>query len=125
MTGTGSSADDRESQELLSRILNSLDMESAEEIVSIDLAGKSQVADHMVIASGRSSRHVAALAEKLLEMIKHEMGIVAKVEGKDAADWVLIDAGDVIVHIFRPEVRSFYQLEKMWLPAPDRTARPA
>ena len=77
----------------------------------------------MVIASGRSSRHVAALSEKLCEKLKHEAGIATKVEGREAADWVLIDAGDVIVHIFRPEVREFYQLEKMWMTAPEATAR--
>ena len=109
---------------LLELIVASLDQDSAEEIVSIPLAGKSQEADHMVIASGRSTRHVAALAEKLCEKLKHEAGVPTKVEGREAADWILIDAGDVIVHIFRPEVRAFYQLEKMWLATPDRSARP-
>lgn len=74
------------------------------------------MADHMVIASGRSSRQVAALSEKLCERVKTELGITCKIEGKDHGDWVLIDAGDIIVHVFRPEVREFYQLEKMWLP---------
>jgi ribosome-associated protein len=77
----------------------------------------------MVVASGRSTRHVAALAENLTDRLKHDAGVASRIEGKEAADWVLIDAGDVIVHIFRPEVREFYQLEKMWLPAPDKTAR--
>ena len=77
----------------------------------------------MVVASGRSSRHVTAIADKLMERLKHEAGIIARVEGKDSADWLLIDTGDVIVHIFRPEVRDFYQLEKMWMPAPDGAAR--
>ncbi|MEM9854023.1 MAG: ribosome silencing factor, partial [Pseudomonadota bacterium] len=67
------------------------------------------------VASGRSTRQVSALAEKLMEKLKQELGILSRVEGKSAGDWVLIDAGDVIVHIFRPEVREFYQLEKMWL----------
>ncbi|MEM0988309.1 MAG: ribosome silencing factor [Pseudomonadota bacterium] len=104
-------------------ILNSLDDDSAQDVVSISLTGKSSEADIMVVASGRSSRHVTALAEKLMDRLKHDVGIVARVEGKDSADWLLIDAGDVIVHIFRPEVREFYQLEKMWLPAPDAAAR--
>ena len=77
----------------------------------------------MVIASGRSSRQVQSIAEKLLDRVKTQLGVIARVEGKDSGDWVLIDAGDVIVHIFRPEVREFYQLEKMWLPAPDLAAR--
>ena len=74
------------------------------------------MADHMVIASGRSSRQVAAIAEHLADRLKQDRGLVARTEGKDLGDWVLIDAGDVIVHVFRPEVREFYQLEKMWLP---------
>ncbi|MBK0401258.1 ribosome silencing factor [Limibaculum sp. M0105] len=111
------------SEALLSLIVSSLDQDSAEEIVTIDLGGKSSIADHMVVCSGRSSRHVAAVAEKLIERLKSEAGVIARVEGKEAADWVLIDAGDVIVHVFRPEVRSFYQIEKMWMPEADRTAR--
>lgn len=100
---------------MLARVLSSLENDKAEDVVAIDLRGRSEMADHMVIASGRSSRQVAALAEKLTERLKLEAGITCKVEGKDQGDWVLIDAGDVIVHIFRPEVRSFYQLEKMWM----------
>ena len=99
----------------LARILASLDEDKAEEIVSVDLRGKSEMADYMVICSGRSTRQVAALSEKLVERMKADFGIFCKLEGKDQGDWVLIDAGDVIVHIFRPEVREFYQLEKMWL----------
>lgn len=79
----------------------------------------------MVIASGRSTRHVSAVADKLIEKLKQNAGVVPRSEGKEAADWVLIDTGDVIVHLFRPEVRDFYQLEKMWLPAPDQMARAA
>lgn len=79
----------------------------------------------MVIASGRSSRHVAAISDKLMDRLKHEAGVIPRVEGKASADWTLIDAGDVIVHVFRPEVREFYQLEKMWEPAPDAAARTA
>ena len=95
-------------------VLSSLDDDQAVETVSIPLAGKSSIADHMVIASGRSSRQVASMAQKLAERIKQETGRVARIEGLPTADWVLIDAGDVIVHVFRPEVREFYQLEKMW-----------
>ncbi len=95
-------------------ILSSLDDDQAVETVSIPLAGKSSIADHMVIASGRSTRQVASMATKLAERIKAETGRRARIEGLPAADWVLIDAGDVIVHLFRPEVRSFYNLERMW-----------
>lgn len=95
-------------------ILSSLDDDQAVETVSIPLAGKSSIADHMVIASGRSTRQVASMAMKLAERIKAETGRPARIEGLPAADWVLIDAGDVIVHLFRPEVRSFYNLERMW-----------
>jgi ribosome-associated protein len=110
---------------LLSEILASLDDDKAEEIVTIDLKGKSEMADFMVICSGRSSRQVAAISEKLVDRLKQNLGILAKVEGKDTGDWVLVDAGDVIVHVFRPEVREFYQLEKMWLPAGARTGQTA
>jgi ribosome-associated protein len=85
-------------------------------VVTTDLRGRSSVADHMVICSGRSSRQVAAIAEKLVERLKAEFGRTPKVEGKEQGDWVLIDAADVVVHVFRPEVREFYQLEKMWMP---------
>jgi ribosome-associated protein len=103
------------SANLLDRIIDSLEDDKAEEIVAIPLRGKSSMADHMVICSGRSSRQVGAIAEKLTDRLKQEFGIFSKVEGKDQGDWVLIDAGDVIVHVFRPEVREFYQLEKMWM----------
>jgi ribosome-associated protein len=79
----------------------------------------------MVICSGRSSRQVAAIAEKLADRLKQAFGISVKMEGKETGDWVLIDSGDVIVHVFRPEVREFYQLEKMWMPAGQAAARPA
>ena len=110
---------------LLEEILASLDDDKAEEIVTIDLKGKSEMADFMVICSGRSSRQVAAISEKLVERLKQNTGVLAKVEGKETGDWVLIDAGDVIVHVFRPEVRDFYQLEKMWLPSGARTGQTA
>jgi len=100
---------------LLKHIQSSLEDDKAEDIITIPLAGKSEMADHMVVCSGRSSRQVVALAEKLNDRLKHELGIISRVEGKDQGDWVLIDAGDVIVHVFRPEVREFYQLEKMWM----------
>jgi ribosome-associated protein len=86
----------------------------AEELVEIDLAGKTSIADAMIVASGRSERHVGAIADRLLQVLKEKGFGNARVEGLPACDWVLIDAGDVIVHIFRPEVRGFYNLEKMW-----------
>jgi ribosome-associated protein len=95
-------------------VLASLEDDQAVETVSIPLAGKSSIADHMVIASGRSTRQVASMAIKLAEKIKAECGRSPRIEGLPTADWVLIDAGDVIVHLFRPEVRSFYNLERMW-----------
>ena len=95
-------------------VLRSLDDDQAVEVVSIPLQGKSSIADHMVIASGRSTRQVASMAQKLTERIKSELGRNVRIEGLPIADWVLIDADDVIVHLFRPEVRSFYNLERMW-----------
>jgi len=95
-------------------VLRSLDDDKAIDVVSIPLKGKSNIADHMVIASGNSTRQVASMAQKLVERIKRELGRNARVEGLSVADWVLIDADDVIVHLFRPEVRSFYNLERMW-----------
>ena len=102
-----------ESDALHALVMKSLDDDQAQDIVSIPLAGKSNIADHMVIAEGRSTRQVAAIAQKLAERVKQAGGTV-RVEGLANADWVLIDAGDVIVHLFRPEVRSFYNLERMW-----------
>ncbi|WP_041393514.1 MULTISPECIES: ribosome silencing factor [Sphingobium] len=99
---------------LLGIVLQSLDDDQAQDVVSIPLAGKSSIADHIVIASGRSSRQVAAIAQKLAERIKEATGRHVRIEGLPVADWVLIDAGDVVVHVFRPEVRSFYNLERMW-----------
>ena len=104
------------SEDMLKAVLASVDDDKAEDIVQIDLRGRSDVADYMVICSGRSSRQVAAISEKLADRLKQAFGIAAKMEGKDTGDWVLIDTGDVIVHVFRPEVREFYQLEKIWLP---------
>ena len=99
---------------LHSLVLKSLDDDQAVDVVTIPLTGKSNIADHMVIASGRSTRQVASMASKLADRIKQELKKNVRIEGLSAADWVLIDADDVIVHIFRPEVRSFYNLERMW-----------
>ncbi|SEQ16635.1 ribosome silencing factor [Thalassovita taeanensis] len=114
MTGTPM---DVTSEELLARIISSLEDDKAEDIVQIDLRGKTAIGDYMVICSGRSSRQVSAIADKLSERLKQDFGRMSRIEGKGTGDWVLIDTGDVIVHVFRPEVREFYQLEKMWLPA--------
>ncbi len=91
-----------------------LDDAKAEEIVTIDLTGKSSLGDYMVIASGRSDRHVGAIAEQVRQNLKDKGYDRVRIEGVPACDWVLIDAGDIIVHVFRPEVRDFYNLEKMW-----------
>ncbi len=95
-------------------VLRSLDDDQAQDLISIPLEGKTAIADHMVIASGRSTRQVTAMAQKLAERIKHGGFGNSRIEGLPAADWVLVDAGDVIIHLFRPEVRSFYNLERMW-----------
>ena len=107
----------------LAAILKSLIDDKAEDVVQIDLRGKSAMGDYMVIASGRSSRQVSAISEHLVERLKLDHRVPARTEGKEAGDWVLIDTGDVIVHVFRPEVRDFYQLEKMWQPAGQATVR--
>jgi ribosome-associated protein len=99
---------------LLALTLESLDDDQAQEVVSIPLEGKSSIADHMIVASGRSSRQVTAIAQKLAERIKHSGLAMPRIEGLPAADWVVVDAGDVVVHLFRPEVRGFYNLERMW-----------
>lgn len=108
------SPDPQGAEALHQLVLSSLDDDQAVDTVSIPLAGKSSIADHMVIASGRSTRQVASMAQKLAERIKAETGRGPRIEGLPTADWVLIDAGDVIVHLFRPEVRTFYNLERMW-----------
>ncbi|WP_419816884.1 ribosome silencing factor [Glacieibacterium sp.] len=94
--------------------MKSLEDDQAVEVVSLPLVGKTSIADHMVIASGRSSRQVASMAGKIAERIKAELRREVRIEGLPTADWVLIDAQDVIVHLFKPEVRTFYNLEKMW-----------
>ncbi|MGQ0588854.1 MAG: ribosome silencing factor [Sphingosinicella sp.] len=119
---------DEQAEALHCLVLRSLDDDKAVDVISIPLAGKSNIADHMVIASGRSTRQVASMAQKLTERIKRELGRNVRVEGLPVADWVLIDAEDVIVHLFRPEVRSFYNLERMWAfedaaPAPAAATR--
>ena len=103
---------------LLDTILASLDDAKAEEIVEIDIAGKTPIADYMVVCSGRSQRHVGAIADHLVEDLKDNGFGTAAIEGQPACDWVLVDTGDVIVHVFRPEVRQFYNLEKMWAADP-------
>jgi ribosome-associated protein len=105
---------DSEASALHALILHQLDEDQAQDVVSIPLEGKSSIADFMVIASGRSTRQVASIAQKIGERIKRELKINARIEGLPAADWVLIDAGDVVIHLFRPEVRTFYNLERMW-----------
>ena len=95
-------------------ILNTLDSNKALDVISIDLANKSSIADYMIIASGTSSRHIQALSEQVLEQFKNNGIINCKIEGKDSNDWKLIDGIDLIVHIFNPEKRKFYELEKIW-----------
>ena len=112
-----------DAEQLLAEILTSLDDDKAEDVVQIDLRGKSEMADYMIVASGRSTRQVISIADSLTDRLKQDHGVLSKVEGKDSGDWVLIDTGDVIVHVFRPEVREFYQLEKMWLSPEQAAAR--
>ena len=102
----------------LHAVLTSLEDSKAEDIVTIDIAGKSALGDFMVVVSGRSSRHVMAISDHLLTDLKDEGLGSARVEGQEGGDWILIDTGDVIVHVFRPEIREFYNIEKMWA-APD------
>lgn len=100
-------------------VLTSLEDDKAEDILSIDIRGKSSVADMLVIATGRSQRHVGALADHITRRLKEAGVHNVRVEGLPTCDWVLVDAGDLIVHIFRPEVRGFYNIEKIWLPEPN------
>ena len=102
----------------LNTVLASLDDAKAEDIIAIDITGKSVLGDHMVIASGRSHRHVGAIADRLVQDLKQAGTGPARVEGLPHCDWVLIDLGSIIVHVFRPEVRGFYNLEKMWMAEP-------
>ncbi|MGA0563894.1 ribosome silencing factor [Ancylobacter sp. VNQ12] len=115
-----------DAEEMLALILARLEDDKAEDIVSIELRGKTTIADYMVVASGRSQRHVGAIAEHLVEALKAHGVKGVRVEGMPACDWVLIDASDVIVHVFQPEVRGFYNIEKMWSGAlPGSAASPA
>tara|TARA_A100001011_G_scaffold389981_1_gene472522 strand:+ start:107 stop:493 length:387 start_codon:yes stop_codon:yes gene_type:complete len=102
-------------KELVSDIVSFLEDEKIFEIVCITLEGRSQEADFMIISSGNSSRHVSSVSEKLLEYLKVHKGILSRVEGMETANWVLIDSGDILINIFKPEVRDYYQLEKMWM----------
>jgi len=102
------------SKSLLDNIMLWLDEAKAEEVVAIDLEGKSTIADYMVVASGRSDRHVGAIGEQVQRKLKDEGFGRVRAEGLEQGDWVLIDAGNVIIHVFRPEVRDFYRLERMW-----------
>lgn len=119
---TKKQAVDQTAEEILEIIKTSLDDGKAEDIMVIDLEGKSSIANFMVVASGTSNRHVASLAENMRLKLK-EKGYKSISEGEDKADWVLIDAYDVIVHIFRPEVRQFYAIEKMWSAADAKIRR--
>ena len=111
-----------DAEETLRLVLASIDDMKAEDTVTIDLTGKSSIADHMVVTSGRSNRQVGAIADRVVQDL-HKAGLKkVRVEGMPHCDWVLIDAGDVIVHVFRPEVRAFYQLEKMWARGPKAQA---
>jgi len=101
-----------------SLILSTLEDAKAEAIVSIDIRGRSVLADFMIIASGRSQRHVLAIADQLMRALREAGLCTIHSEGFEGGDWVLVDTGDVIVHLFRPEIREFYNLEKMWQPAP-------
>jgi len=103
-----------DAEEILQLILTRLDDMKAEDTLTIDLRDKSSVGDYMVVSSGRSARHVGSVADRVVEDL-HKVGVAAHVEGVPHCDWVLIDAGAVIVHVFRPEVRDFYNLEKMWM----------
>ena len=117
-------SDPQEVEALHKLVLASLDDDQAVETVSIPLAGKSSIADFMIVTSGRSTRQVASMAGKLAEKIKAEFGRIVRIEGLPTADWVLVDAGDIIIHLFRPEVRTFYNIEKIWaVDSAHRTAR--
>ncbi len=102
------------SADLLKTVLTSLEDAKAEDLVTLDIDGKAALADHMVIASGRSNRHVSAISDQLVDALKKSGYRDLRIEGLPLCDWVLIDTGDVIAHVFRPEVRSFYNLEKLW-----------
>ena len=111
--------DSKESRDLANLILDVLDEHSAQDIIEIDIRGKSSISDYMIVASGRSNRHVGALSDYLIKSLKNIGKKNIGIEGLKSCDWVLIDVGDVIVHLFRPEVRAFYNIEKIWsMPSP-------
>lgn len=106
---------DNTSEAVLEHVISWLDDAKAENVVAIPLTGKSSIGDYMVIASGRSDRHVGAIADQLRRKLKQTVqGSSVRVEGTENCDWVLLDTGDIVIHVFRPEVRDFYNLEKMW-----------
>ena len=111
-----------DAEEIVRLVLARLDDMKAEDTITIDLRDKSSIGDYMVVSSGRSHRHVGSIADRIVEDLQ-EVGVAARVVGMPHCDWVLIDAGDIIVHVFRPEVRTFYNLENMW--APGRSRRQA
>jgi ribosome-associated protein len=123
-SATMTGPNDTSSDALLAFIMNSLEEDKAEDIVQIDLRGKSAIGDYMLVCSGRSTRQVVAISEKLQDKIKQDLGRASKLEGKGSGDWVLLDTGDIIVHVFRPEVREFYQIEKMWMGGEEPMPRP-
>lgn len=111
--------DSKESRDLANLILDVLDEHSAQDIIEIDIRGKSSISDYMIVTSGRSNRHVGALSDYLIKSLKNIGKKNIGIEGLKSCDWVLIDVGDVIVHLFRPEVRAFYNIEKIWsMPSP-------
>jgi len=110
---SSAAANNKSNHKLHALVMQALEQDKGENIVSIDLAGKPAIADYMVIVTGRSTRQVSGMAEKLRDRLSKE-GVHSHIEGKEAGDWVIVDAGDVIVHLFRPEVREFYNLEKLW-----------
>ncbi len=117
---TSPASDDDAAKVLSDHIVSVLDEHSAQDTITIDIRGKSSVADFMIVTSGRSNRHVSALCDYVQKSLKDEGHASLGIEGQEANDWILIDVGDVIVHIFRPEVRVFYNLEKIWsVPLPD------
>jgi ribosome-associated protein len=113
-----------DAEETLSTVLAALEDMKAEDIVTIDLSGKTSIGDFMVVATGRSQRHVASIADNVVKDVEQSGIARVRVEGMRQADWVLIDAGDVIVHVFRPEIRSFYNIEKMWAGGHGKTRHP-
>ena len=108
----------------LAEVLNALSDVKAEDVVEIDLRGKSTIGDYMIIASGKSTRKVNAIAKNLTDHLKRTLNYPSRIEGKDSDDWIVVDTGDIIVHIFRPEAREFYQLDKMWRAPLTNTTKP-